>query len=159
MSKGVVGALVYAKPCGIPEFILNTDEAKPRKGSPRHQGLYYEKQVARVLPQPCLHSQWFEFVDSCGRRYCQPDYLLPAPWGLAIVEVKLTDTPEAKEQLRHLYIPVVERALGKPCRGIIICKNLTSRSERRAICHDWNDALWLTESEVPVLHIHKLDPH
>lgn len=84
-------------------------------------GVRYERKaqeylglVALGLPTVVLrHSPWIEFLDKSGRRWCQPDALLTCPeekTGI-ICEIKYQHTSDAWWQLKHLYAPVLERAL------------------------------------------------
>jgi hypothetical protein len=71
------------------------------------------------------HGQWFEFRDRAGLGHCQPDLLIDRAKYVIVLEVKYTWTAEGHTQIDQLYRPVVERALGKPVIGIVVCKMLT----------------------------------
>lgn len=86
-------------------------------------GLRYERSLARALPA-ALPGQWFEFEDSAGRGFCQTDLLLPYNGKIGVLEVKLSYTREAEDELRGLYVPVVRKALGREVFGLVVCKNL-----------------------------------
>ena len=96
-------------------------------------GLRYEKKVGKELERlgaggrftQVEHNPWFRFKDLYGIACCSPDFLLHRPEGLVIVEVKLTWVDVAIHKLNDLYSPVVSFALGKPCRPLVICRNLT----------------------------------
>lgn len=86
-------------------------------------GLRYERVLAKALPM-AKHGQWFEFEDKYGRGFCQVDLMLEMPRGILILEAKYTWVPEGHCQIEGLYSPVVEMALGKPCKGMVVCKKL-----------------------------------
>ena len=83
-------------------------------------GVRYERQVRDYLSLlalgkegvECRESQWFEFEDSNGRRWCECDFLLiDRKQKTAIIyEVKYQHCMEAWWQLRELYYPVVQAA-------------------------------------------------
>src|SRR5215469_10687813 len=102
-------------------------------GSPRgitpsqKAGLAYQRKVGKALGEIfeyCHDGLWFEFQDKNGFGLCQPDFLIETEGTVWIVEVKLSWCREAATQLEDLYIPVVEKALKVPARGMIICKTL-----------------------------------
>ena len=78
-------------------------------------GLRYERKVRDFLREtfPPWRLDWqprFSFKDGCGSRRCiQPDaIMLPPSSGAAVVlEIKLTHSLAAWEQLRRLYEPVL----------------------------------------------------
>jgi hypothetical protein len=91
-------------------------------------GLRYEARalahLAEVLEGGFEPSKWFRFAGATGIRYCQVDGLLHSEAVTAIFEVKVTFTSDAWWQLRHLYEPVVRKAL-LPARLalVIVCKS------------------------------------
>lgn len=117
-------------------------------------GLAYEREVARhLVPLGAWHGLWFEYWDQLGRGFCQPDLLWPLAGGLAVLEVKYTWTELANRQLLQLYLPVVERALGLPTRGIQVCKRLLPEAAMGTICLELDEALTATGASLPpVLH-------
>lgn len=84
-------------------------------------GIRYELGVHEVLELRALGraevslrlGQWIEFEDRSGRRWCQTDAL----WieterrRCVVCEIKYQHTPDAWWQLKHLYVPVLQRAL------------------------------------------------
>lgn len=84
-------------------------------------GVRYERQVREYLALLALgkpgvefrESQWLEFEDQNGRRWCECDSLLiDRKQNLVIIyEVKYQHCMEAWWQLRELYYPVVQAAL------------------------------------------------
>lgn len=93
-------------------------------------GLKYEKLLAKLLPG-ALHGQWFQFEDSSGVRYCQPDFILPVGDLVLVLEAKNTWVPEGHTQIELLYKPVLETALSTPSRrpqvaGLVVCRRLIS---------------------------------
>lgn len=114
--------LRFAEPCERPKFI---PLGRRRQHSAKAAGLRYEAQVGTALGPSALHGQWFHFIDGEGEAWCQPDFLLYDPSGVCFVlEVKLSWVPEAAPKLRGLYLPVVERALQRPARPIVVCRNV-----------------------------------
>lgn len=99
-----------------PPFIVKPTSATGAKA----RGMSYERKVQSWLLElfhdSYLPSPWFSFINdrSPKLRFCQPDGLLFDPWrGICtLVEVKLKHTPLAWWQMRQLYAPVVQAALG-----------------------------------------------
>jgi hypothetical protein len=103
------------------------------------RGLTYERRVGRELELHTLagrfsrveHTPWFDFADLFGVSACAPDFLLHGLDGrVTVVEVKLTWVPTALPKLNDLYIPVVELALGKVARPLVIVKALTPEAPK-----------------------------
>lgn len=124
----IVRSLYWAKPCPPPPG----RGGHATRGS-KAQGLSYEKKLGQALAQwpagagsaPRIHhGQWFEFCDSGVVRHCQPDFMFRRGGTAVVIEAKLTDTPRAYSQLRGLYFPVLERALGVPVRGVVVCQRV-----------------------------------
>lgn len=70
--------------------------------------------------------QWLQFVDANGGGFAQPDLFIRDPFGLWIVEFKLTWRPDAFSQLTELYSPLLgEIFLSIPQTLVVVCKNLT----------------------------------
>lgn len=117
MHRSIVEPLLVARPCQAPF-------ASPRAGKgARGEGIRYERSLARALPG-AKHGQWFEFQDRNGLGKCQPDFLLDHGQFVVVLECKYTWVPEGHSQIDLLYRPIVERLLGKPVRGIVVCKRL-----------------------------------
>jgi len=132
MHRQITG-LLWAAECQPPAF---AGKARPRGA--KALGLQYERQLAAAFPHGRA-GQWFSFVDANGSGYCQPDLLLVLPEGPLVMECKLTWVPEAHSQLTQLYLPVVSMALGKPARGLVVCKHLTPSAPEAE--GNWQDAL------------------
>jgi hypothetical protein len=102
-------------------------------------GLLYERKAVKMLKDTLPksmkleHGPWFYYEASEGfHGACQPDALIhDDDFGYTIVvEVKNTWVPNALTKLNTLYCPVVERALGRPTKPLILVKNLTPDSPR-----------------------------
>lgn len=93
-------------------------------------GLLYEKKVGDYLEalygKYLLKGPWFEFEDSRGKGYCQPDFILKLKKEVVIIECKLTARNSAEGKLRNVYQVVVKEALSTslPIKMIQICKSL-----------------------------------
>ena len=121
----VTGTVSWARPAQRP-----TGLPARRAGGVKAKGLRYERSLAKALPD-AAHGQWFEFEDATGHHFCQPDLLHRTSRGVLILEVKLSWTPEARQQLDFLYIPVVSKALSVPVFGLVVCKNLRPRCSEK----------------------------
>src|SRR5258706_3509947 len=120
MSRGrIIRGLTYAARCARPDSIPH---GRPRGA--KAVGLRYEKALAKALPPGFEHGPWFTFKDINGFGYCQPDFLLNLHNLAVILECKYTWTPVAWGQMELLYVPVLQRALGKQVIGIQLCKRL-----------------------------------
>ena len=147
LVRGLISAKALdARPAVIPI-------GRPRAAA-KIAGLRYEREVAKMLGLlGAVHGRWFEYWDSAGRGFCQPDLVLPWRGKLVVFECKYTWTPVAHTQLDSLYLPVVAKALGKPVLGAVICKKLLPETADRSICVDVHRAIALAESGAsPVLH-------
>lgn len=112
--KGLEWAKLGERPKGLPQARL-----RGIKGT----GIRYERAVAGELPD-ALHGQWFEFGDKNGPGWCQPDILLLGASKVLVLEVKYSWVPEGHTQIGELYRPVVEKALGRPVLGVVVCRRL-----------------------------------
>jgi hypothetical protein len=84
-------------------------------------GVRYERKVGEYLELWALGraeislrlGQWMQFKDRSGTRWCQVDALwaVPAKRLALICEIKYQHTADAWWQLKHLYIPVLGKAL------------------------------------------------
>lgn len=117
------------------------------------EGLRYERALAKRLPL-AAHGVWFEFADSNGPGYCQPDFLLTLPNGaLAILECKYTWVAEAHAQLAGLYAPVVREARGADVVGVVVCKRLVEGMKGTVVTADlWHACQLAFAGLRPVLH-------
>lgn len=123
---------------------------RARKGS-KGYGIRYERSVA--TKSGGLHGQWFKFCDANGNGWCQTDVLLLLDGEVVVVECKLTDVDEAREQLRYLYLPVVSKALSRPARGIVCVRHLSKESNTSLVVTSMGQALKVaSEGYYPTLH-------
>ena len=107
-------------------------------------GYVYQKKLGHELrrrldsPQSSLHgrlflNQWLRFTDGSGPHLAQPDAFIAqeaeeeTPARIMLFEVKLSQTPEAVDQLRLLYRPLLERLYGLPVVMIQVFKNLRTQ--------------------------------
>lgn len=67
-------------------------------------------------------NQWIHFADEAGTRWCQPDGFVELPGQVLLVEFKYQHTPEAWEQLRLVYAPLLEFLLRKPVSILEVVK-------------------------------------
>jgi hypothetical protein len=70
------------------------------------------------------HGPWLEYVDSAGRGFAQPDFVIKLGGALVVLECKYTWTPEGHTQVERLYKPLLERLEGLPVVGVQVCKKL-----------------------------------
>lgn len=115
----IVQGLVWARPCARPQGI---PISRPRGA--KQAGLRYERLLASALGENAIHGQWFEFMDANGHGYCQVDLMLRTQQEIVLLEAKYTWTMRGHRQLEQLYLPVVTKALNRPCVGIVVCKKL-----------------------------------
>lgn len=87
-------------------------------------GKRYEVAVGRQLGPDALRGVWWSYRDANGPGLCQTDFIILGEIWAVILECKHTWTSEGMEQLRDLYIPVVEMATDKKVVGIQVCKHL-----------------------------------
>ncbi len=94
----------------------------------RAKGKTYERKFGRFLPgaSGCevFSGQWIHFRDKNGTGYAQPDYFITLPNRIQLFECKLGQDPSAWPQMRQLYAPLLEAALGKPVDCILVCYHL-----------------------------------
>lgn len=119
MAHRRIKGLRYVQPLADrPSFI---PEARLR--GVRQLGARYEREIEKALPE-AKRGQWFEFVDQNGQGYCQVDFMLKREGYVVLLEAKHTWTPVGHLQLEELYRPVVEKLLGVPAIGVVVCKRL-----------------------------------
>lgn len=103
-----------------------------RKASTTAQlaGKKYERQFGKWLEgeytsELVAHEPWIEFFDEGGKGFAAPDYLLFLNGVVVVFECKLTNTPEASQQLVGLYRPLVEMVFTpSPVSLVTVCRNL-----------------------------------
>ena len=126
-------------------------------------GLRFEKRVTQACTSLfgkayVTHGPWFEYQHSARRDWCQPDILVfKREWNaIFVLECKLTDVSGAKEKLRQVYVPVVEKALDKPTWGIVVCRHLTMATDSRLVFDSLRDAMraavQASEEVFPIVH-------
>lgn len=97
---------------------------RPRPRGVKALGSRYEAAVSRQLGPEAKRGQWWRFADANGPGLCQTDFCIFGDIWLVILECKHTWTEEGMDQLRELYLPVVEMATSKRMIGIQVCKHL-----------------------------------
>lgn len=159
--RTIQGTLAAAKRLSArPTFL---PAVRRRKGA-KAAGLAYERSIADALARLAAHGPWFEFTDSRGTGWCQPDFILPRKeLGSAFVlEAKYTWVPEAKSKLQGLYLPVVAKAFKIKAFGIVICKNLEPGCKDRVVSTLEEAIQAALAGEIPALLWNGrtvLDPH
>ncbi len=83
----------------------------------------YEKALAKAIP-PAEAGPWFEFSDRNGPGWCQPDLVLEGKDSVLVLEAKFSWVASGHSQIGLLYRPVLQKALGKPVLGMVVCRNL-----------------------------------
>lgn len=144
MSRRVEG-LIWARQCSKPGCI-----PKSRPRGKKAAGLRYERDLAAALPG-ATHGQWFEFEDSAGHGWCQPDLFICGTEAIWVLEAKYTWKRGAQAQISRLYKPVLERVFGLPVRGIVVCKVLTRETPQGAICRSLEEAKARSAGPLPVV--------
>lgn len=127
--------LIWAKACSRPSCI-----PKSRPRGKKAAGLRYERDLAKAVPG-AIHGQWFEFTDSAGHGWCQPDLFFESHSAIWVLEAKYTWTEAGHRQIDRLYKPVLEKALDKPCFGMVVAKVLTSAMTVTSICRGLEEAM------------------
>jgi hypothetical protein len=122
-------------------------------------GLRFQRTVGAALEAKLGHNvlvgPWFEYIDSGIRRHCQPDFIIyrPQSGDFVVAEAKLTWNFEAYEQLWRLYVPVVRRQSGLSVSAMLIVRNLTPETPKKAIFSDFSGAIKAARGTVcPVWH-------
>lgn len=113
-SRVLEAQVLLGRPACIPQ-------GRPRGA--KAEGLRYEGALFKAGGEG-IRGQWFKYWDEEGEFFCQTDILLRRPGGVWVLECKLTWTPEGEADLRRLYLPVVQKALGCEVRGVVCCENL-----------------------------------
>lgn len=149
MSVRIISGLKFANTCGVPQHANGVH--RPR-GAKAH-GVRYENLLAKGVPL-ARHGQWFQFIDRDGHGTCQTDLLLEFPELVVVLEAKYTWTIMGHVQVERLYKPVVEKAFGKPCVGLVVCKALRDECEMGGamVVHRLMDALAWCQKKRTVMH-------
>lgn len=77
--------------------------------------------------------EWIHFTDDNGRGCAQPDIFLVFPTLILVIECKLSQTDNAKNQLLDLYKPLLEHLFHRPAFCIQACKNLYAWPEQKIL--------------------------
>lgn len=145
MTHRKVVGLLWARLCESP--FSGTKRPRGTKG----QGLRYEHLVAKAIPI-ATHGQWFEFCDANGPGFCSTDLLLNLGHSIAILECKLTDWPEAKEQVDELYRPIVKMVFNRPALGVVVAKGLSHKTNTQLVVPTLAQALFIALRQTPTWH-------
>lgn len=126
----VVDRLQWARPCERPSVL---PRRRVNYRNIQAVGLRYEKAVGSAVRDlkwgKVLCGQWFEFCDVHGHGYCQTDVLIVRQFDVIVLECKLTEVLDARIQLKHLYLPVVEKVFDRLARGVVVARHLTRTTE------------------------------
>lgn len=134
MSHRAVNGLLWARQA------LRAPHREPkRKRGAKAIGIRYEKALAKALPS-ARHGLWFEFCDTNGRGYCQPDFLIELLGAPFVLEAKLRDVSGGLAQIMELYQPVLREVLGQPVFGIAIVRTLSVLPPRVVAWHNLREA-------------------
>lgn len=160
---------VFAELCPFVPII-----PRPPMTQAQRRGVRYERIVQKELEArhgiEYLPSPWIRYTLSDGRdRYCQPDGLLIRPdvGTITIVEVKLSHTERAFEQLFNLYLPVVKcliagaqkRVCGEPAAWKFLCCEVTRFVDCAiSIPGEYMLVNDLTRAREEVLNVHLFNP-
>lgn len=145
--RTILKPLAWANECARPSCIPSR-----RARGVKALGVRYENKVAKAMGW-ARQGVWFEFVDGLGRAWCQVDLVWDQGPFVVVGEVKHSWVPEAFDKLRWLYLPIVAMAMGKPARGLVICKNL--KPQVRSAYTKLSQALALLEASkeaIPTFH-------
>jgi hypothetical protein len=134
--KRQVNGLRWARACERPEAI-----PIGRSRGAKALGVRYERALELVWPGVC--GQWFEFEDRNGPGWCQVDFIAKVGEALVVVEAKHSWLASAHVELDTLYLPVVERALGKRPIGLVVAKRLAMEMGRVRVSATLEEAVGL----------------
>lgn len=153
----VISGLLSAAPCTRPG---NLPVARLR--GTKRMGMKYEQDFAKALrtkyPDATLIGQWFCFLDTNGRGYCQTDILVKLSSECIIFECKLTDCEKGRSQLSRLYRPVVERCWGLPTRCMVVTRHLSGETKLELVTDQLREALAFNREAIPTLHWRERNP-
>lgn len=164
--------LPFLNSCHQVQGLINahwvTDEGKKPwagktslKGS-KAAGKRLEKEIAlaiavKGLPEGLdrqIYNPWIEFWDSTGHHFAQPDFVLIGPKTIVVLEVKLSQSPFAFDQLVYLYKPLLEKMYpGREILLLQICKVMKCQWE--PICWSLEDGIALardSSKNIPIIH-------
>lgn len=96
------------------------------KGS-KGKGVAYERKFHEFIKgkfaKPNL-GQWLRFFDASGEGFAQPDVFILRPLDVLLFECKLSQKASAWDQMRFLYVPLLEHLFQLPITCVQVCKNL-----------------------------------
>jgi len=82
------------------------------------KGLAFERKVLKQLKEffgfAFEPGPWIQFEDANGAGFAQPDGVIAFLTHMVLIEVKLSETPSAAQELRGLYAPLVRKIWKKP---------------------------------------------
>lgn len=145
MQYFVKPPILWARRCERPAAI----PARRARGA-KAEGLRYEAALAKALPG-CAHGWWFEFEDTTGRHFCQPDILIIGLSSVLVLEAKLTWTSDGEAAIHRLYRPVLQEALGRRVVGAVVCRRLP-RWHAGPIAHSLDEAAAAAQHTVSCWH-------
>lgn len=145
LKTNMIGLPSWAAPCGRPLVI---PRSRPR--GVKAQGLRFEAALAEALPM-AKHGQWWEYLEEGQKRWCQTDLTFNWAGFAVVIECKLSWVPQGQESLDGLYLPVLQRALGRKVLGLVAVKNLRRGCPHRVV-GDLRLALHTCQMEPTVLH-------
>lgn len=129
---------------GLREAALTAHNPWPKRrarGS-RSKGLAYERKVQRALRRSfprAFCGQWIVFEDANGRGYAQPDAYALRHADILLLEAKLSYRESAWEQMRRLYVPLLEFIYARPVTCVLVTKYSPATPEPRI--HDLASAV------------------
>ena len=125
------------------QYAENPFGRTPRARGLKAKGLRYQRSVGEFLAKRHLDVRagpWIHFSDRHGPGFAQPDFVIHyAPERWIVLEAKLTQTPNAFEQLIHLYLPLLSHL--HPNVELVpvqVCRNL--REPPQLLIEDLSEA-------------------
>jgi|AACY02.9.fsa_nt_gi hypothetical protein len=127
-----IRGLLVAALCDTPAWA--EQKKKEKKRAKLRAGLRFERQFQKHLARSqtsmdriLVCNPWIHFRDKAGAGFAQPDVLLFDRVSCigALIEIKLTQSLGAEEQLTGLYLPLVQFCYPDiHWRRVQVCKNL-----------------------------------
>jgi len=107
------------------ELIPESPWPKKRARGSRSKGLAYERQLHKALRkrfgEAARCGQWIRFLDGAGWGHAQPDAYILRESDILLLEAKLSYRATAWNQMRGLYVPLLDRLYHRP----IVCVQVT----------------------------------
>jgi hypothetical protein len=114
--------ITYAAPCVKPVFIPSPKRLRGAKRA----GIKFELDLAKALPK-AQHGQWWHFLDDGVPFWCQTDLVLLGAKRILVIECKLTNYAEGREQLLRKYLPVLRAAYPeREVLGVVALRHLSA---------------------------------